>query len=148
MEIRLSKWIIEKRESGHSISGFQIKIKAKEIYNEIHPNGDTEIEANNALASDCTLPWVEFKASDGWLSKFCSRRGFVLRRVSSCGRELPKDCLNIILKFYLELTKIITDNGFQKGQILNMDESCQYLDAPSKIHFWVQFIYVTTYFFN
>ena len=86
-----------------------------------------------ALTTACELPWAESKAFDGWLSNFCTRRGYVLRRVSSCGRELPKDCLNIIFKFYSDLTKIIQDNSFEKGQILNMDESCKYLDAPSKI---------------
>ncbi|RNA22601.1 hypothetical protein BpHYR1_005041, partial [Brachionus plicatilis] len=37
MELRLSNWIIAKREAGSSIAGFQIKVKAVEIYNEIHP---------------------------------------------------------------------------------------------------------------
>ncbi|CAF1110790.1 unnamed protein product, partial [Brachionus calyciflorus] len=136
MELKLSDWILEKRESGNSISGFQIKARAIQIYNEFHPNENTETIINDGtsnqvnLTPHCPLPWTEFKASDGWLSKFCTRRGFVLRRVSSCGRELPKDCLNIIFKFYIDLTKTIQDHGFEKGQILNMDESCQYLDAP------------------
>ncbi|RNA05625.1 Pogo transposable element with [Brachionus plicatilis] len=145
MEIRLSNWIMEKRESGISISGFQIKLRAIEIYNEIHPNENTETERNAgatsnqmALTTACELPWVEFKASDGWLSNFCTRRGYVLRRVSSCGRELPKDCLNIMFKFYSDLTKIIQDNSCKKGQILNIDESCQYLDAPSQYTYAVK----------
>ena len=111
---------MEKRESGISISGFQIKLRAIKIYNEIHPNENTETDRNAgatsnqmALTTACELPWVEFKASDGWLSNFCTR--------------------SVILWFYSDSTKIIQDNSFEKGQILNMDESCKYLDAPSKI---------------
>ncbi|RNA06756.1 RNA-binding 45-like [Brachionus plicatilis] len=126
-----------KREAGASIAGFQIKVKAVEIYNEIHPidfetdNIDVSTPPENSSATTCSLPLVDLKASDGWLSNFCQRRGFVLRRVSSCGRELPQHCLSIIFAFYRDLTKVIEDNGFEAGQILNMDESCQYVDAPS-----------------
>ena len=97
MELRLSNWIIAQREAGASIAGFQIKVKAVEIYNEIHPidfetdNINVSTPPENSSAITCSLPLVDFKASDGWLSNFCQRRGFVLRRVSSCGRELPQN---------------------------------------------------------
>ncbi|CAF0867105.1 unnamed protein product [Brachionus calyciflorus] len=97
--------------------------EAIQKYNEIHPT--------NTLSILCPLPKVIFRASRGWFYNFCNRRGFVLRRVSTNGRDLPNNVLNHITSFFENISESICSAQFSDAQILNMDESAIYLDAPS-----------------
>ena len=98
------------RENGGIVSGLYIKLKALKYMQENHPN-------------------VQFKASDGWLRNFNKRNGFTLRRVTTTGREMPENTLEILLKHLDECEKLLT--GIDRNQILNMDETSIYLDSAS-----------------
>ena len=63
--------------------------------------------------------------------RFFSRRDIVLRRITSTGRDLPKDTIKRKYSFLSVTSNLIADHEFTKGQILNMDKTAIYLDAPS-----------------
>ncbi len=110
MEAELVEIIKTMRENGGIVSGLYIKLKALKYMQENHPN-------------------VQFKASDGWLRNFNKRNGFTLRRVTTTGREMPENTLEILLKHLDECEKLLT--GINRNQILNMDETSIYLNSAS-----------------
>jgi hypothetical protein len=46
-----------------------------------------------------------FKASNGWLFNFLRRNRFVLRRITTTGRELPENAIDTILSFIADMEK-------------------------------------------
>ncbi|CAF1093596.1 unnamed protein product [Brachionus calyciflorus] len=122
MEALLYKWIADERQKGVCLSSAVIMKEAHRTYNEIHHE--------NSLAI-CNLPKVDFKASRGWFYNFCKRRALVLRRVSTSGRDLPNNVLEQIENFFEKISEVIETHQYSKSQILNMDETAIYLDAPS-----------------
>ena len=73
-----------------------------------------------------------FKASNGWLFNFLRRNRFVLRRITTTGRELPENAIDTILSFIADMEKTFggqVDIDFDS--IINMDESSIYIDMPS-----------------
>ncbi|CAF1107941.1 unnamed protein product [Brachionus calyciflorus] len=117
MENQLIEWIKEKRETGACISGLTIKQKAIELYNSIYMN------INEAS--------VEFKANNGWLLNFCKRKKLVVRRITTSGRDLPSNTITIIKNFFNTYQNIVNKSNFSKEKVINMDETCIYLDFPS-----------------
>ena len=95
MELQLKKWLLELWGKDICIDGDTIKSKATEIYNEIHPFGPMP-EIGNVI---CSRDWKEFKASSGWLYNFCNRQDFSYRRITTTGRDLPKDAIKRINDF-------------------------------------------------
>ena len=81
MEEKLNGRIIEKRSIGGCLSGKTIKLRALELYQSTN--------AESIFRS--TLEKSILKASDGWFSNFLFRWNYVLRRITSTGRELPSD---------------------------------------------------------
>ena len=122
MESRLYEWIINQRLKGACLSSVEIRNKGIEFYNFIHSNDGQRI---------CELPKVDFKASDGWFLNFCRRKKLTLRRITSSGRDLPSNCIEQINSFFEDVSNIIKDNQLTLSQILNMDETCTFLDANS-----------------
>jgi hypothetical protein len=110
MESKLDEWIIENRERGGVISGFTIKVKAIEFWRQ-------------------TDQVVDFKASDGWLRRFLNRFNYTRRRLTTSGRELPANSLDVIKKWIDDLQNVL--HNVDRAQIINMDETSIYLDAPS-----------------
>lgn len=95
MESELYNWVVEKRKDGCCISGHTIQKEAIKIYESIHP-----LIVPPNFISKCELPYVEFKASRGWLYNFIKRKDFILRRVSSHGRDLPSNVISHIKNFF------------------------------------------------
>ena len=90
MERELSNWIERKRSEGCCISSFVIRVKAMELMQE---------QCNkNQMACN-------FKASIGWLLNFLRRNKFVRRRITTTGRDLPGNSVEIILNFLTEMQK-------------------------------------------
>ena len=89
MEAELVKIIKTMRENGGIVSGLYIKIKALKYMQDNHPR-------------------TSFKASDGWLRNFNNRNGFTLRRVTTTGREMPEDTLEILKKHLDECEQLLT----------------------------------------
>ena len=81
MEQELSSWIENSRAKGACISGFVIRVKALEIM-RAHCRRDNQ-------------PLV-FLASNGWLFNFLKRNKWVLRRITTTGRDLPLNAIETI----------------------------------------------------
>jgi hypothetical protein len=60
-----------------------------------------------------------------------NRSGLTLRRVSTAGRELPTDAKDSIENFIRECKGHIQATNAILCSVINMDETCVYLDAPS-----------------
>jgi hypothetical protein len=72
-----------------------------------------------------------FKASDGWLLNFLKRNKWVLRRITTSGRDLPDNSIETILNFLVEMKQHFIDGKIDFDSIINMDETSIYLDFPS-----------------
>ncbi len=90
----MSTWIETKRSAVCCVGGFVIRVKAMEIIQE-------HCERNN-------IP-CNFKASVGWLLNLLRRNKFVLRRITTTGRDLPENSIETILKFIIDMRKLFID---------------------------------------
>ena len=108
----------ELRDAGCCLSGFTLKVKALEILREL---GQFD---------------GKFYASDGWLHGFLRRKNYKLRRITTTGRDLPKDFLETINQFHQDCAlNFIDDDEFDLNALINMDETSIYLDKPSNYSF-------------
>lgn len=108
MEDRLLDWINELRDGGNCVSGKMIKARAIEISSS-----------------------VDFRASDGWLRRFLQRNRLTRRRITTSGRDLPRDAPNICRKFLNDCQRFRVPN-FSRHLLINMDETSLYLDSAGK----------------
>ena len=99
------------------MSGITIRNQARILFNEVYQNSEESS--------------VEFQASNGWFINFCKRHRYTLRRITTTGRELPSNSIEIIKKFLSDFQRITSSFGFSRDQIVNMDETAIYLDNPS-----------------
>ena len=65
----------------------------------------------------------EFKASNGWLQKFLSRNGFVLRRRTTVSQKVPRDSFEKIVAFILYLRGVRRSGNYENNSIFVMDET-------------------------
>ncbi|CAF1149533.1 unnamed protein product, partial [Brachionus calyciflorus] len=121
METHLYNWIMENRIKGVCLSGTVIKAKAAEFYHQYY-----------VLTNQSN---VEFKSSSGWFTNFCKRKNLVLRRITTSGRDLPYNTIEIVRIFFTECQILVNSPDFEPGFILNMDETSIYLDFPSNYTF-------------
>ncbi|CAF1058245.1 unnamed protein product [Brachionus calyciflorus] len=121
LETHLYNWICEKRLQGACLSVTTVKLKAIEFYNTVCA------QTNEAK--------IEFKCSNGWFTNFCHRKNLVIRRITTTGRDLPKNALDIIKNFFGDCQKITNRPNYIAERILNMDETTIYLDQPSNYTF-------------
>ena len=110
LERILNNFVIEQRSRGVCVTSREIKREALRI-------------ANN-------LNIINFTASNGWFENFLKRFNFTLRRISSTGRQLPTNIKEIIQ----DHLKTCADDmaGRDRSEVFNFDETCVYLDNPSK----------------
>ena len=121
LEVQLFNWITEIRKTGGCVSGCAIQQKAIELYKDIYE------KSNDAI--------IEFKGSNGWFRNFCKRKDLALRRITTKGREPPKDAVSTIKKFFSTCQNIVNTTSFDERTIINMDETSIYLDFPSNYTF-------------
>lgn len=108
LEEDLYDWIIEMRAAGQCVSGNMVKDRALQMANS-----------------------VEFRASNGWLQNFLMRRRLVRRRVTTSGRDLPADAVALARGFLESAVNKYCLTNFARASLLNMDETCLYLDESS-----------------
>ena len=108
LEDQLFNWINEHRNQGHCVSGNMIRLRALELFNEY------------------SNTHMNFQASEGWFHRFLRRRNLVLRRVTTSGRELPRD-VGIKIDYFLQTSQsnFMTPN-FDLSNLANMDETSIY----------------------
>ncbi len=69
----------------------------------------------------------DFEATSGWLTKWMYRCKCVYRRITSSGRNLPKD---LIPKLKANLSRLQDKaRKYEWGSILGFDESSFYMDS-------------------
>lgn len=118
MENKLHEWLVSKRRNENAcISGLVIQQKAIEIFKEVYA-GKSQGQ-------------IDFKASDGWKYNFLSRKNLVLRRITTTGRDLPRDALNTIRTFMNHCQVMRDMSNYSREIVLNADETTIYLDSPS-----------------
>ena len=97
-------WFLQQRSKGAPVSGPLLKEKALQLFPQIYPEKEVE----------------SFKASSGWLQKFCGRHG--IRAMSLQGESLSAD-YSAVPAFQSELQDIIEREGNTLNQIFNADET-------------------------
>ncbi|CAF0709703.1 unnamed protein product [Brachionus calyciflorus] len=108
LENELKAWIIEQRLLGYIVDGKSIKRQALDIARRDN---------------------LEFRASSGWFSRFLKRSNFVLRRITTSGRDLPKNSKDVVLNFVNKCKHELC--GVPRSSIINFDETSIYLDSRS-----------------
>ena len=97
-------WFLQQRSKGAPISGPVLKEKALQLFAMLYP--DLNVDS--------------FKASSGWLHKFCLRHGIKSKALH--GESLSAD-LSCIGDFQSELHSKIESEGYTLNQIFNADET-------------------------
>lgn len=83
-------WMKEKRQLGVCLDGKSIQDHSLVIMRELGVEND-------------------FKASRGWLYRFLIRHNYSHRRLTTSGRELPKNTKDIISEFIAENENMISN---------------------------------------
>ncbi|RNA01128.1 pogo transposable element with KRAB domain-like, partial [Brachionus plicatilis] len=131
MEKDLLVWFTRERDhingidgigNNRSINGIDIKLAALEIHKRLY-RGNISDNKNG------------FSASDGWLYGWLDRHNKTLRRVTTSGRDLPADYLEVIASFLTESIKQVRLLDLNRARVFNMDETSIYLDCPSRYTF-------------
>ena len=107
VETELYRWILDKRQSGICVNKRMITTKALII------NDDDK-----------------FVASNGWFDNFLERKNLVLRRITTSGRELPRETGKIVTDFLKFCNDRFVYREFNGDSLINMDETSIYLDSP------------------
>jgi hypothetical protein len=108
MENRLHAWIKSVRENGGCLDGRAIQAKALSFMKE-----DDRA----------------FTASRGWLMRFLHRKKLSLRRVTTKGRQPPKDLQKVVRNFIDDAESEL--RNVDRSGVFNMDETSIYFDFPS-----------------
>lgn len=107
LEEKLYSWFLKQRDKNAPVNRLILKLKAKEIYQQMFPGKDEN----------------DFTASDGLLTKFKYRHG--MRFLKICGEILSSDTTNITA-FIHRFRGKIQEMGLTNHQIYNADESGLY----------------------
>ncbi|XP_062500428.1 jerky protein homolog-like [Corticium candelabrum] len=89
---------------GAPVLGPLLQEKAQQLFPSLYPNDDPS----------------SFKASSGWLDKFCSRHG--IRQIALQGESLSADSA-AIAPFVRELESRLKTGGYSSDQVFNADET-------------------------
>ena len=107
-------WFVQQRTKGAPVSGPLIQEKSLQLFPQLYPH----------LESD------SFKASSGWLQKFCNRHA--IKAVTLQGESLSAD-VSAVEPFRLQLQFIMRAEGYTSNQVFNADETGIYWRMiPSK----------------
>ncbi|CAF1117869.1 unnamed protein product [Brachionus calyciflorus] len=116
LESQLFNWIVERRVQGVCLQGYHIQDFALSLKRELNLN-------------------PSFNASRGWLYRFLKRHNLVLRRVSTTGKDLPKNVKDIVSNYICSCQDISKEMAEKYGDsfrkyFFNMDETAIRLDDP------------------
>ena len=93
-EEKLYEWFLKQRELNYVISTLSLQTKMFELVKEMHP-----------------LDSIIFKAQRGWMQNFMKRRKLAFRTITTSGREMPKNCVEIIKTFLKDVEERIETTG-------------------------------------
>ncbi|CAI5770390.1 pogo transposable element with KRAB domain [Podarcis lilfordi] len=111
MDIAMKEWITKQRNKGFAVSTKMIIYEAKRIALEkgIH----------------------DFTGSPSWCYRFMKRCGLAMRTKTRTAQKMPEEYESKILSFHKFVIDARKRNGFEIGQIGNMDEVPLTFDVPS-----------------
>ena len=118
LEEIILNWIHNRRSQGLRVSRKLIKKKAQITYRGM--NGIEIAEAD------------EFKASDGWLTRFMRRNGLSLRRKTSVAQKDPDRLIGKLVSYVLQVRRLSEKNNYAPSQIIAMDETPVWSDMVSE----------------
>ena len=96
-------WFLQQRGKGAPVSGPIIREKALQLFAVLYPEGTQT-----------------FKASPGWLQKFCRCHGI---RVLSLQGEILSADMTAVESFRSSLKEVMEKKGYCKEQVFNADET-------------------------
>lgn len=100
----LYRWFLIKRSEGVPLSGPILKAQAVKFHNDLHGNTD-------------------FKASEGWFSRWKARHG--IQQASIEGESRSSDSVSAA-QFPAQLHKVMSDENLIDDQVYNCDETALY----------------------
>ena len=78
---------------------------------------------------------IPFQASDGWLQGWLARHDKTYSRVTTTGRDLPNNYMQLIAAFLTNTIENFRSTNWNRSKIYNIDETSIYLDCPSRYTF-------------
>ena len=112
MEENLAEWIHDRRAKGLCVSGKLVCAKAKNIFQEIDPQGDP----------------CDFVASSGWLQKFMKRHSLSFRAKTTQAQKDPERLIDKLVAFVLHVRRLRKRFGYVNRDIIAMDETAIWQD--------------------
>ena len=97
-------WFVQECSRGAPVSGPLLQEKAISLFKLLYQDKDPD----------------DFKASSGWLHKFCVRHD--IRELSLSGESLSAD-IDTVAPFQEQLSKLMDEEGYTRDQIFNADET-------------------------
>ena len=110
LEEKLRAWIVEQRDRRLRVSRKNVQKMAQ------------------TLSVELSLP-TNFKASNGWLSKFLSRNQFVMRSRTTICQKVPADHQTKLVQFVLYIRQMRMKNDYPLESIYAMDETPVWLES-------------------
>lgn len=114
LERELVDWVLTRRQSGLTVSTFDIRRKAKSLGQE--PRHATE----------------HFQFSSHWCFRFMKRHKLVMRERTTLAARLPEDLTDKVLSFQRFIIDRRQEHPLELAQIGNMDEVPLTFDMPTK----------------
>jgi hypothetical protein len=102
MENNLFDWVIDQRDRGFCVTQGMIRCEALRMLNG-----------------------TNFQASNGWFSRFLRRKRLVVRRITTSGRDLPKDA-GVQANTFLDQCHEFVRSDFDRDTLLNGDENINF----------------------
>ena len=111
----LAEWIHDRRAKGLRVSGKLVCAKAKNIIQEIDPQGDPR----------------SFVSSRGWLQKFMNRHSLSFRAKTTQAQKDPERLIDKLVAFVLHVRRLRKRFGYINRDIIAMDETAVWQDMLS-----------------
>ena len=93
-EVKVFEWFASQRANSIVMTVPGLQNKMNELMKTMHPDDS-----------------IIFKCSRGWVQNFMKRYDLTIRRITTSGRELPKNCAELINGFLNEVKEKIIENG-------------------------------------
>ena len=112
LEHQLIDWIEAQRKQNLRVSRQMTQKKAKELFNEINSNENSE----------------EFSASNGWLMGFLKRNCLTIRKRTTVSQKTPEDIADRVVSYLVFIEGLRRNCGYRDSCIGAADETAIWID--------------------